>query len=270
MYFLQIQAATFHSTDEALCAPTRDDCLLRHGIPALVPIRLPILDGSHFGGRFSVPPVNLAEVDHCVDVVRACGVCEHVDGQSVGGNVDFREDVKEIQLFHLACAAHGVEERFEGGEVGVEQLYDLAEGLVDAVVVDAGRVEADGRILEPGVGEIVHDALDDVVDGVVTVVGPERVDLVDEDRVADVGKALLHLQDGLGQTRDRLEVVVLRVEDPYHGAGGAEDVLGVEVGVGVVDLAGKIPDGERPIGAGRVSGNQLEDDMMQRTVVHVF
>lgn len=130
-----------------------------------------------------------------------------------------------------------------------EHLDDFAEGLEDAVVEDTGRVEADGGVFEAGVHEFVGDALVDVADGVEAEVVGEGVDFVDEDGVFDVAVRLLQVQDCLYQVHDRVVVFVLRVEDPDHGADTAEDAVGVEGGVEVVDLAGEVPDLEFHEGA---------------------
>ena len=69
---------------------------------------------------------------------------------------------------------------------------------------------------------------------------------MDEDAVFNFGEGLLEMHDGFGEPHDRFHVIVLRVEDPDHGPDTAEDAVGVEGGVEVVNLAREVPDLEVP------------------------
>ena len=202
----------------------------------------------------AVPAVYFGEIDDDVDEVGAELVGGHVDGGGVAGDVDLGEDVEEVDFLEAAGGGDGVEEGLEGGQLGHEALDDFGEGLEDAVVVDAGGVEADGGVLEAGVEEVVADALDDVADGVGAVVVGEAVGFVDEDAVLDLGEGLLQVQDRVREAADGFHVVVLRVEDPDHGADAAEYFRGVVDGIQVVHLAGEVPDLEVHEGAAQEQG----------------
>ena len=118
----------------------------------------------------------------------------------------------------------------------------LGERFEDAVVVDARGVETDGRVFQAGVKEVVAYPLDDISNGVGAEVVGQTVGFVDENAVLDLGEGLLEVEDGFGEAADGFHVVVLGVEDPDHGTDAAEDAVGVEGGVEVVDLAGEVPD----------------------------
>lgn len=77
---------------------------------------------------------------------------------------------------------------------------------------------------------------------------------MDEDAVFDLGKGLLEVKDCFGETADGLHVVILWVKDPDHGTDAAENAVGVEGGVEVVDLAGEVPDLKVHEGAGLEGG----------------
>ena len=117
------------------------------------------------------------------------------------------------------------------------------------MIVYRSAVVADRWVLEPGVEEIVRDALSDISDRVVAEIFGQGVDFVNEDGVFDVRVRGLKVQDRFRQAADGLHVVVYGVEDPDHGADAAEDPVGVEFGVEVVDLAGHVPDLEFHEGA---------------------
>ena len=126
--------------------------------------------------------------------------------------------------------------------MGDELLDHFAEGFEDAVVVDRGQVEGDGRVVEAVVRELVLDALDDVALEVELVVVAQAVDFVDEHLDVDGGVGLGEVHDRDVQPGDGLEVVVLRVDDPDQCADLAEDGVGVEGGVHKFELPWEVPD----------------------------
>lgn len=215
--------------------------------------------------------VDLGHVDDDVDVVGADLVAGHVGRAGVGRDVDLGEDVEEVCLLKPTSAAQVRKHRLENAQARDELLDDLGEGLEDGVVVDAGQVEGDGRVLASVVGELILDPNRDVPLDIKLVVVTKTINLVDEDLDVDVGVARLQAEDGRVETLHGLEVVILRVDDPNKGTDLAENGLHVEGRVlKDVDLAGEVPDLEVHEGSDAgISGSELGGREGEGSVRHI-
>jgi hypothetical protein len=110
------------------------------------------------------------------------------------------------------------------------------------MVVHRRLIEAHRGVLKPGVIQVIHDALLDVVDRVLLVITTQGIGLVDENGVLHVRIELPQLQDRLDEAADRFHVIVLRIKHPHYRSSGAVDTIGIEVGLQEVNLSRQIPD----------------------------
>ena len=185
--------------------------------------------------------VQVRHVHDGVEVVLTHVVGSHIDGRGVRRKVQLGAIVEKIEFLELAVDGDVINKRLKRVPLRQQLLHHFAHGLEDALVVDGRGVEGDGRVFEPDVVQLVVDAVFDVADRLGAVVGADRVCFVDEDCDFDVWVGRLEGEYRFAQARDGLDVVVLRVEDPGHGAGFGEDGARVEVGVEIVDLAWEVP-----------------------------
>lgn len=210
-----------------------------------------------------IPGVELGDINNNINVVGTHFVASHVNGAGIRSDVDLAQNVKEVGLLKATVVGQGVDQVFEGRQVWDKLLNDLAERLKDRVIVDGGKVVVDRSVLVTSIAELIRDTLHDILEGIGAVLIGQTVNFVDEDFDVNARVVLLNSQDSAVETRDRVEVVILGINDPNKGAKATEDVFKIERGLEVFKLTGEVPDlevHERAVGkvSDRFSISRLE------------
>jgi hypothetical protein len=137
---------------------------------------------------FLVDAIDASHVDQHVDQLRTYFVVLHVHWRGVSGDVDFRNDVEKECLLDVGPGHEGVHHRGNEGHLGQQLLDDLAEGLVDGVVIDAGEVVGHLAIALVVLEQALHVGLDlvETVRLLVVIHEHVRVHLVNEHFIVQV------------------------------------------------------------------------------------
>lgn len=207
------------------------------------------------------PAVDFADIDDHVNVIGTYFVASNIGRASVSSDVNFAHDVEKVCLFDVASAAQTVQKRFERRKLRNELLDHLREGLKDRMIVNAGLIKGNRRVLIAVIRELILDPLDDVTEGVTFVIFRKTVDFMYKDLYVDVRVGVLQVEDGGVQAHDGFEVLILRVDDPYQRSDFFEDVVDVKGRVEVVQVARKVPDLEVHKGADCMSSKYRRASM---------
>lgn len=109
------------------------------------------------------------------------------------------------------------------------------------MIVDARGMEADRSVLDTMVRKFILNALNDITLDIHLVVLGETVNLVDEDLNVDIRIGRLKVEDGVVETGDGFEILILSIDDPDQGTDFSEDGIEVEGRVEEINLSGEIP-----------------------------